>query len=103
MAPAKLYEYIGLRRPILALADEGAVTRVIRDGDFGLVVSPTNVDDIASALTRLYRERETVVRASIGNPHVSRFDARYQTGILAEILSGLVPVGPTASAPCLSD
>ena len=53
--PAKLYEYVGLRRPILALAEEGAVARVVRDSDFGIVVSPTNIDGIAAALNELYR------------------------------------------------
>ena len=53
--PVKLYEYVGLRRPILALAEDGAVARLVRDGGFGLVVSPTDVDGIATALTDLYR------------------------------------------------
>ena len=38
--PVKLYEYVGLRRTILALAEEGAVARLVRGGGFGLVVSP---------------------------------------------------------------
>ena len=58
--PAKLYEYFGLRRPILALADDGAVARIVRDGAFGLVVSPTDVDGIATALTHLYRNQKTL-------------------------------------------
>ena len=37
--PVKLYEYVGLRRPILALAEDGAVARLVRDGNFGVVVS----------------------------------------------------------------
>ena len=77
--PAKLYEYVGLRRPILALAEDGAVARVVRDGDFGLVVSPTNVDGIATALTHLYRNHKTLVQASVGNARVAQYDARYQS------------------------
>ena len=101
--PSKLYEYIGLRRPILALADDGAVARVVRDGDFGLVVSPTNVDGIATVLTHLYRNHNTLVQASVGNARVAQFDARYQSAILTEILSNLVPVAPTHVSPCLGD
>jgi glycosyltransferase involved in cell wall biosynthesis len=96
LVPAKLYEYIGLRRPILALADKGAVVRVVRDGDFGLVASPSSVDEIATALTDLYRRRDTLVQASIANPRAARFDARYQSGIMADILSTLLP-GETAA------
>lgn len=89
--PAKLYEYVGLRRPILALTDEGAVARIVRDGDFGLVVSPTDVERIATALTGIYRSRESLVRASNRNVRVARCDAWYQSAVMAEILTALVP------------
>ena len=95
--PAKLYEYVGLRRPILALADPGAVARIVRDGGFGVVVSPTDVDGIASALTQLYRSHETLVPASLVNERVAEYDARYQSGLLAEILSSLDAVGAPTS------
>ena len=93
--PAKLYEYVGLRRPILALAEDGAVARVVRDGGFGLVASPTNVDSIAEALTDLYRRHGTLVQNSIDNARVAHFDATYQSAIFTEILSNLVAVGAT--------
>ena len=101
--PAKLYEYVGLRRPILALAEEGAVARVVRDGDFGLVVPPTDVDGIATALTHLYRSYRTLLQASAGNARVAQYDARYQSEAMAEILSRLVPHAATHVAPCLGD
>lgn len=101
--PAKLYEYVGLRRHILALADDGAVARVVRDGDFGLVVPPTNVDSIAAALTQLYRSHKTLVQASLGNARAAQFDARYQSAAMTEILSSLVPRAATQVSPCLGD
>ena len=101
--PAKLYEYVGLRRPILALAEDGAVARVIRDGDCGLVVSPTDVDGIATALTHLYRNHKTLVQASVGNARVAQYDARYQSETMAEILSNLSSVAATRVSPCLGD
>jgi glycosyltransferase involved in cell wall biosynthesis len=87
--PAKLYEYVGLRRHILALADEGAVARIIRDGDFGVVVPPTDVDRIAGALTALYRDRDTLVRNAAGNVGVETLDARFQSRLMTEILAAL--------------
>ena len=89
--PVKLYEYVGLRRVILALTDEGAVSRVVRDGGFGLVVSPTNVDEIAKALTHLYRNQTALVQTSMNNPAVDCFDARHQSESLRKILSSLTP------------
>ena len=89
--PAKLYEYIGLRRRILALAGAGAVARVIREGDFGDVVPPADVEQIALALARLYRQRETLVHDAAGNVNVEKFDARFQSGLMCEILTTLAP------------
>ena len=96
--PAKLYEYVGLRRTILALADEGAVARVVRDGAFGLVVSPDDVHGIATALAHLYGHHRTLVQTSMDNSFVSNFDARRQSENLRRILSTVV----TRTAPHLS-
>lgn len=101
--PAKLYEYVGLRRPILALAEDGAVARVVREGDCGVVVSPTDVDGIAAALTHLYRSRETLLDAAVGNTRGAQFDARYQSGLVTEILSNLAPLAPMQVSPCPGD
>ena len=89
--PAELYEYVGLRRPILALAEEGAVARVVRDSDFGIVVSPTDIDGIAAALNELYRRRARLAQPGIRNPRATQYDARHQSAILGEILSGFAP------------
>ena len=97
--PVKLYEYVGLRRPILALAEDGAVARLVRDGGFGLVVSPTDVDGIAAALTDLYRRRGTLVQTGVDNARVAEFDARHQSMILMEILSTLVTRASAARRP----
>jgi glycosyltransferase involved in cell wall biosynthesis len=92
--PVKLYEYVGLRRPILALAEDGAVARLVRDGGFGVVVSPTDAAQIAAALTDLYRVHTTDVPAGVDDARVAQFDAGHQSAIFAEILSTLVPRTP---------
>ena len=97
--PVKLYEYVGLRRTILALAEEGAVARLVRGGGFGLVVSPSDVDGIAAALTDLYRRRETLVQINIDNARVADFDARHQSIVLMDILSTLATRAVPHDAP----
>jgi len=101
--PAKLYEYIGLRRHILALAEEGAVARIIRDGGFGVIVPPANVDRIADALAQLYRDRDTLVDRAASNASVDLFDAAAQSQRVSDILTALhapasAPVGAAAGA-----
>ena len=99
MAPAKLYEYIGLRRPILALADEGAVTRVIRDVHHSLSASPHDVDAIANALHQLYQQHSTLTGVPILNPLATRFDARYQSDILRRIVDDLTTRSAVIRSP----
>ena len=83
---------------ILALADAGAVARVVRDGGFGLVVPPGDVERIAHAIADLYRDRDRLGTAAADNPKVTDFDARRQSGLMADILEALLPASP-ALAP----
>ena len=101
--PAKLYEYLGLRRTILALADQGAVARIVRDGAFGLVVSPDEVHGIAAALADLYRRHRTLVQTAMDNSVVTDFDARRQSENLRRILSTFVPRAAAHLSPSLGD
>lgn len=50
LVPGKLYEYIGLRRPVLALAPPGEARDLVATLRRGEVASPGDVDDIERAL-----------------------------------------------------
>ena len=56
IVPGKVFEYIGARRPVLALAPEGAVAELIRDTGAGKVIRNHDVAGIAEALAALYEE-----------------------------------------------
>ncbi len=58
--PVKLYEYLWARKPILALASDGAVADLIRDGGVGHVVPADDEMAIAGALRLLYARRTTL-------------------------------------------
>lgn len=53
---SKLFEYVGLRRPVLMLAPEGPARQLVRDSRGGLGADPGDVDEIASALEQLFDE-----------------------------------------------
>ncbi len=55
--PVKLYEYMAFGKPILALADRGAVADLVDEGRLGLVVPPEDVTEIGNALCMLYEHR----------------------------------------------
>jgi len=48
--PAKLFEYLALRIPILALAEEGEVKKVIEQSETGVVFSSHDTDSICAYL-----------------------------------------------------
>jgi len=53
--PRKVYDYLGARRPILALTPEGATADLVRRSGIGLVVPPDDVGAIQSALAAVYQ------------------------------------------------
>ncbi len=55
MCPAKIFEIMHLRRPVLALAPPGALSRLIRRHNLGTVVSPRDPVAIAEAITHYVR------------------------------------------------
>ena len=52
--PTKIFDYIGARTPILALAYKGIVTKIIRQGNFGFIVDPEDIEMISNTIHNLY-------------------------------------------------
>jgi glycosyltransferase involved in cell wall biosynthesis len=96
--PAKLYEYLGTRRPILALADaDGDTAGVLRDsGVLHRLAAPDNAAQIRQALGELI-ERSAEAVGPI-NSALERYTRAALTGELAALFEQLVS-GHGASAP----
>ncbi len=89
--PAKLYEYLGAGRPILALAEpNGDVAAVLRaSGVLHRIVSPQNAGQIHQALgelTQAMRATDAVADGSL----LERFTRRHIAQTLARRLAALV-------------
>jgi glycosyltransferase involved in cell wall biosynthesis len=54
--PGKIFEYIAMRKKILALTPAGATADVVRQNDLGLVVAPEDGNAIQHALLKLIGE-----------------------------------------------
>jgi glycosyltransferase involved in cell wall biosynthesis len=49
----RMFEYFGLRRPILALLSEGAMLDMVRRSGLGLIAEPDDPDAVAAAIQRI--------------------------------------------------
>lgn len=54
--PGKLFEYVYLQKPILALAGAGATADLVQQHDLGRVVEPENCAAIAAAVASFYED-----------------------------------------------
>ncbi|MFL6216332.1 MAG: glycosyltransferase family 4 protein [Blastocatellia bacterium] len=88
--PGKLYEYLGARRPILALAPESfEAARLIRESRAGVVVESEDVAGIERALVDSYKAYQSGRDESLNHHDLSRFERRAQAGQLADLLNEL--------------
>ncbi|HVZ40806.1 MAG TPA: glycosyltransferase [Candidatus Kapabacteria bacterium] len=92
VTPGKLYEYIGARKPILALAPEGALQSALAGYGPVTIVPPSDPDAVASAILALYGEWRAN-RLPAGNAEVAKeHDQRLLTERLARVLSHSVTI-----------
>ena len=89
--PAKLYEYIGLRRPILALAQTDSDTHLVleKSGALYRIVSDwDNIELIRDAITSLVQESKTWSQHGADCLH-DMFTREVNASLLADILTYL--------------
>lgn len=84
----KLFEYLGARKPILALAPEGDAAELIRETNAGLVVHPSNVPQIKMVLRELYSrwKNGSLKNDQSDTAKIRAFDRRELTRRLGEVL-----------------
>ncbi len=88
--PGKLFEYIGARRPILLVAPDCEVARIVRQNQLGVVAAP-NAAAVTEAVGHLYAQWEAGGVTTKENPASAAFDIQTRTRQLAEILDSLGP------------
>ncbi len=87
VVPAKLFEYLAIRKPILAIVPPGEVTELLQDYPIGFVHSPSDISGLAQRLgDEIERHRFGVpVTAGLWDP--ARFERRQLTRQLADLLN----------------
>jgi hypothetical protein len=93
VVPAKIFEYLATRKPILAISRPGEVWDILRDYPAGAAFSPSDTDGtvqwLASQLLRHERREPTYLNG--WDP--SRFGRDRQARQLANILDSLIKDG----------
>jgi glycosyltransferase involved in cell wall biosynthesis len=98
--PAKLFEYFGVGRPVLALAPrQSAIAESLSSsGVDHEVCDPENPEDIAAALLRLAQRRHDAPRpGAAGDGPITQFYRREQVGRIAGLLAEAAPTRPSAT------
>jgi glycosyltransferase involved in cell wall biosynthesis len=54
--PGKVFEYLGAKKPILAIAPLGAVADIMNSTKSGVIVPPWNIDAIGQAILKLFQD-----------------------------------------------
>jgi len=87
--PGKLFEYMAIGNPILALSLPGESTAIIEKYDLGQVVNPASLEEIKSGVLALYegwQKLNGMVPSTDGRPSTSIYERKTQAGMLAKLL-----------------
>jgi glycosyltransferase involved in cell wall biosynthesis len=92
--PAKTFEYIRAGGRILCLAGPGATADLMKESGAGLVLDPTDIEGITTAIRELYREFKQG-RGPSPNESQARYDrqglARRFSDVVEDVLTGAAP------------
>lgn len=96
LVPAKLFEYLRVGRPVLALVPDGATAEVMRDTGGGWVVDPNDSTGLQDVIARVY---QAWTRGSLdslrANPAaLARFSRQRLAGELATQFDALLSARP---------
>jgi glycosyltransferase involved in cell wall biosynthesis len=92
--PAKVFEYMALRRPILALAPSGSETaELLCESGCGVVVEPDDVEAIADAIERMFEQFTQGIEMPGSTALAQRFERSALTRKLAAVFSEVAGSG----------
>jgi hypothetical protein len=85
--PAKLYEYLRARRPIVSLVHpKGETARVLREAGLPYVAAPDDMTAVRALFTRWLSERFDNRSCVVLSDIVARYSRRVQAQVLANLL-----------------
>jgi len=95
-SPGKLYEYFGVRKPILGSVVDGYMKQLLLESKAGICVNIGSVAEHEAALTELVERFDAGTLPRPSGEFVSRFDRKTLTGELAKTLETLMDIDHNA-------
>jgi glycosyltransferase involved in cell wall biosynthesis len=89
-SPGKLYEYLGLMKPVLGCLPDGFVSQTLKEAGGALIVPPNDVDKIQTALSQLLEMYKSKTLATPQKDIVDRYNRIDLTNELSKIFGFLV-------------
>ena len=90
--PSKLYQYMGAGNPILGLVPNGDVRNIIEETETGVAVPPDDVQQIKTAISRMYADYENRLAFQPKSGSVENYEGRFLTAKLVDCLERAVGV-----------
>jgi len=89
-SPGKLYEYLGVRKPIFACCTDGFVRQTLDEAGGNIIVPPTDVKEISSAILRWHQLFKENKLPEPREEIVQKYDRVELTNELSKIFGFLV-------------
>ncbi|MGQ9819433.1 MAG: glycosyltransferase [Candidatus Kapaibacteriales bacterium] len=94
IVPGKVYEYLGVGRPILAIGPtRGAVAKLLAECQAGLIAHQTQIDEISANFFNIYSSWKADQTFKPNAEVIRRYERKEHTKKLAEILTQLTKKG----------
>jgi glycosyltransferase involved in cell wall biosynthesis len=82
--PGKVFEYLGVKRPILAIVPPGPAADIIRSTKTGVIVSPQDTGVIAQTILKLFQDWKNGT-LEVLKSDISKYDRRVLTQKLVNV------------------
>ena len=88
IVPGKVYEYIGVRKPIIAIGPvEGAVGRLIKSTNAGFIAHQNRISEIEEIYLNYYTEWQNgTLISNSDESQISKYERKNAAKYLAELL-----------------
>lgn len=92
IVPQKLYHYLALKKPILAIVPpEGCAAEIVKRTNSGVVFSPDHVDQLSSRLLDFYKIwQQDSLKLDIKDEALSQYSYENLTGKLTTVFDSVL-------------